>query len=282
MTGQPSSFVPLFCRSLANLRSLRCIQVIAGVLGRAGQEGQTSRLKHAAKGHVTYQATHGFNAPASEGLSRETNFDFNPNIADPEPDSDRLLTSSTDLENDPSTDLNLEATYMAAYEYAKFADFQEDAIHAALNMFEAEAGSESSELAELRQKLHEAKQAHGIEETKGTVVDSQEIDEDTALAMESEVDEMMDEPVTDEEAAALHAQDGGEGKNLYEGLSYRTALKRRKDAEDPSLARMVALKRRQYGEELSASDTAELKKHDDEQTQRQQNPADEGELALRR
>ena len=255
----------LFYLSNTDRCSQRCIQVIAGVLGRAGEEGQAARLSQAARGRVTYSATHGLVAPTSEGLGRDTDLSFNPNIADPDADVHRNVTSSTNLQDDPIVDSNAEVSLMAAFEYAKFADFDDDAIQAAIDMFQVEHGSESPELAELTRKLREARQAHGIEETDGGVFDTEVIDEETAQALEENVREMMDEPVTTEEAAALHAQDGGVGKNVYEGSSYRTALERKKDAEDPILRRMIALKRRQFGEELSAADSEELKKHDEEQ-----------------
>lgn len=264
----------------ANDDSLRCIQVIAGVLGRAGQEGQVSRLRQAAAGSATYQATHNLVAPTSEGLSRDADLTFNPNL-DPATNTNRDLTSTTSLQNDPNYDANLDVSLMAAYEYARFADFDEEAVQAALDMFEVQTGfgNETPEMDELREKLRNAKQAHGIDEDGTSAIESQYLSREDALRMEDDVQEMMDEPMTTEEAAALHARAGGKGKNIYEGSSFRTVLKRRADDADPTLARMIALKRREYGEELSVADQEELKNFDVEQ--KQASPVDEGELRLR-
>lgn len=170
---------------------------------------------------------------------------------------------------------------MAAYEYARFADFEEEAVQAALDMFEVQTGfgNESPEMDELRQKLRDAKQAHGVEDDNSSAIESQHVSRQDALEMEDQIEDMMDEPMTAEEAAALHAQAGGKGRNIYEGSSFRAVLKRRADEADPTLSRMIALKRREYGEELSSADQEELKKHDEEQ--KQASPADEGELRLR-
>ncbi|KAH0268689.1 hypothetical protein KCU71_g19321, partial [Aureobasidium melanogenum] len=64
----------------------------------------------------------------------------------------------------------------------------------------------------------------------------------------------------------------------YEGRSYRSALKIRKNAADATLSRLVALKRRAYGEELSAEDQEVLRKLDE--AAKNAPAVNEGEFAL--
>lgn len=154
---------------------------------------------------------------------------------------------------------------MAAFEYAKFADFAPDATQAALELFEARSGPSSPEMDALRTKLQEARRAHGLEDDATTAsITTEALSEESAVDLEEQVTDMMDEPMTSEEAAAMHARHGGKGKNIYEGQSYRYAAKHAEGLADATLARMVALKRRQYGEELTAGDKEELRKYDEE------------------
>lgn len=179
------------------------------------------------------------------------------------------MTSSTDLNSAITSDAETEAALMGAYEYAKFADNTEEATAQAFDLFlnkNESADASSPEIAELRQKLRDAKAAHGVPSKSSAESGSQPIDPETGREFEAHAKSILDEPMTSDEAIALHSQDGGaEGEhNVYAGLDYRTVLQMKREARDETLARMVALKRREYGEELSEGDREELKRADEE------------------
>ncbi|GAB7356137.1 hypothetical protein MBLNU459_g6733t1 [Dothideomycetes sp. NU459] len=247
----------------ANDDSLRCIQVIAGVLGRAGQEGQTSRLAQASTGRVTYKPRHGLKVPINASSSRATNAEptrgIDEEIAQARRD-ERTVTSATDAVDDPVVEADLNARLISAFEYAKFANFDPEATRAAFEMFIEDEATATPQFTELTNQLRNSRMAAGLPAEPEELVHSERLDRQTGAELESEVQEMLDEPLTDEEAAALHAQAGGKGANVYRGGSYRSALKRQGDSADPTLRRMIALKRSAFGEELSAEDQEELKK----------------------
>ncbi|KAL1301734.1 hypothetical protein AAFC00_005937 [Neodothiora populina] len=249
----------------ANDDSIRACQVIAGALGRAGQQGQERRLAEAKRGIVTYDMRHRLKQPTEAGLTRQSEVTFDPNLPESH-DPHRDLTTSTDLEHDANLQSDVDINLIAAFEYAKFADFSEAGCKAAVEMFSIEHGSQSDALEELKTKLQNSRAAHNIrdKDSKASLVASQRLDPDTAFALEEQVSDMLDEPMTTEEAASLHAKDGGRGENIYEGHSYRYAMELRRNAEDAALRRMVALKRRDHGEELSDADRAELSSYDAE------------------
>lgn len=192
--------------------------------------------------------------------------DFDPN-ATQVTDTDREVTSTSDLADDPNIQDALEARMMAAFEYAQFADFEAGAVEEAIALFDTQSPStQTPEMAELRQKLIDARRTHGVEDryTSTTAIDTEAIDRELAQELEDEVADMLDEPMTLAEAEALHSRSGAQGENVFVGSSTRSALRRIRDGEDAQLRRMVALKRRHFGEDLSAADIEELKKHDEE------------------
>lgn len=176
----------------------------------------------------------------------------------------------------------VDQTMLSAFEYAQFAEFDEDAVQAAFDMHTPDRKSpETTELSELREKLRRNRAAFNISsDGEPSYLESKQIDPETGAELEEVAQDMLDEPMTSEEAAALHAQEGGKGKNPYEGGSYRGALKMRKHAADPTLRRMIALKRQAYGEELSAEDQEELRKL--AEARKNAGPMDEGDYALKR
>ncbi|KAI5249206.1 hypothetical protein E4T42_05395 [Aureobasidium subglaciale] len=268
----------------ANDDSLRSINLIGGVLGRAAESGKKWRLGKAATGNVTYAASHNLNPPTADQIAAahaaERSFAKN----DPfKQDSDqRIVTSAAPAEEDVRIQEKVGMTMMSAYEYAQFADFDQEAVGAAFDMHSPDSKApESTELAELREKLRRSRAAFDLpSDGEPSYFESKQVDPEMGAELEEEAQSIMDEPMTQQEAAALHSQEGGKGQNPYEGGSYRGALKIRKNAADPTLSRMIALKRKAYGEELSAEDTEVLRKLDEAAKSK---PAlDEGDLALRR
>jgi hypothetical protein len=264
--------------------SLRCTNLIGGVLGRAAEAGKKDRLGQASRGVITYAASHNLGVPTAAQIAAaheaERSFDDNDTLNE---DADqRVVTSTTPAEQDAIIQEKADQTMMSAFEYAQFADFDEEATEAAINMhFPDQQAPESPELAELREKLRTTRATFNVPaDGEDSFVGSVEVDAETGAQLERETQDMMDEQLTPQEAAALHAQDGGKGENPYEGVSYRAAMQLRKNAADPRLRRMIALKRQAYGEELSAEDQDELRKL----TEAIKNApeANEGDYALRR
>ncbi|KAI4718086.1 hypothetical protein E4T48_05662 [Aureobasidium sp. EXF-10727] len=266
----------------ANDDSLRCINLIGGVLGRAAEAGMKSRLGQAANGVVTYAARHNLAPPTADQIAAayEAERSFARNNAFDQDADQRSVTSSAPADEDARIQEKADTTMMSAFEYAQFADFDEEATGAAIEMhFPDQKISETSEMAELRENLRRTHRALNIPvEGEPTYFESEPIDAETADELEAEAQDMMDEPLTQQEAAALHSQDGNKGENPYEGGSYRSALKTRKNAADATLSRMVALKRRAFGEELSAEDQEVLRKLDE--AAKNAPAPDEGQFAL--
>ncbi|KAH0283792.1 ribosomal protein S2, partial [Aureobasidium sp. EXF-3399] len=266
----------------ANDDSLRCINLIGGVLGRAAESGMKSRLGQAAQGKVSYSARHNLDPPTSDQIAAayEAERSFNKNNEFDDDAENRLVTSSTPADEDARIQEQADITMLSAFEYAQFADFDEDAMTAAFDMhLPDQKTSETSELAELRDNLRRTHRALQVPSEGGPeYLESKPIDAKTAVELEAEAQDMMDEPLTQQEAAALHSRDGGKGENPYEGGSYRSALKMRKNAADATLSRMIALKRQAFGEELSAEDKEVLRKLDE--AAKNAPAVDEGQFAL--
>ncbi|THW45219.1 hypothetical protein D6D21_04511 [Aureobasidium pullulans] len=268
----------------ANDDSLRCINLIGGVLGRAAEAGKNWRLNQAAGGIVTYAASHNLATPTADQIAaaHEAERSFAQNEGFNEDTDKRVVTSTGPADQEADIQEKVDQTMMSAFEYAQFADFDEDAIAAAFDMhFPDRAAPETTELAELREKLRRTRSALNVSsDGEPTYLESTQVDAKTGAELEEDAQDMMDEPLTQQEAAALHAQEGGKCQNPYAGGSYRGALKVRKNAADPTLRRMIALKRHAYGEELSAEDQEELRKLSE--ANKNAPPADEGDYALRR
>lgn len=262
--------------------SLRCINLIGGVLGRAAEAGQKSRLGQAAKGVVSYVARHNLEPPTADQIAAayEAERSFAKNNEYEDDAGNQIVTSSAPAEDDARVQEKADQNMMSAYEYAQFADFEEDAMDASFDMhYPDQNSSETSDMAELRENLRRTHRALQIPiEGEPEPFESKPVDAQTAVELEKEAQDMMDEPLTQQEAAALHSRDGGKGENPYAGGSYRSALKMRKNAADPTLSRMIALKRRTYGEELSAEDKEILRKLDE--ATKNAPAADEGMFAL--
>ncbi|KAI5204199.1 hypothetical protein E4T39_03747 [Aureobasidium subglaciale] len=268
----------------ANDDSLRSINLIGGVLGRAAESGKRWRLSKAAAGNVTYAASHNLNPPTADQIAaaHESERSFAKNDPFKQDSDQRIVTSTAPAEEDVRIQEKVDTTMMSAFEYAQFADFDQEAVGAAFDMHNPDSKApESTELAELREKLRRSRAAFDLpSDGEPTYLESKQIDPEMGAELEEEAQSIMDAPMTQQEAAALHLQEGGKGQNPYEGGSYRGALKIRKNAADPTLSRMIALKRRAYGEELSAEDNEVLRKLDEAAKSR---PAlDEGDFALRR
>ncbi|KAG9950587.1 ribosomal protein S2, partial [Aureobasidium melanogenum] len=266
----------------ANDDSLRCINLIGGVLGRAAEAGMKSRLGQASNGVVTYAARHNLSPPTADQIAAayqaERSFARN-NAFDQDADQ-RIVTSPSPANEDVRIQEKADATMMSAFEYAQFADFDETDTEAAFEMhYPSQKTPETAEMSELREKLRRTHRALNVPvEGESEYFESEQVDAETAVELEAEAQDMMDEPLTQQEAAALHSQDGGKGANPYEGRSYRSALKIRKNAADATLSRLVALKRRAYGEELSAEDQEVLRKLDE--AAKKAPAVNEGEFAL--
>lgn len=241
-----------------------------------------ARLGKAARGEVSYAARHDLDPPTADQIAAayEAERSINKNNEFDQDAENRLVTSSAPADEDARVQEKADITMLSAYEYAQFADFDEDAITAAFDMHSPDQKtSETSELAELREKLRRTHRALQVP-SKGEpeYLESKPVDAKTADELEREAQDMMDEPLTQQEAAALHSRDGGKGENPYEGGSYRSALKMRSNAADAALSRMIALKRKAFGEELSAEDKEILRKLDE--AAKNAPAADEGEFAL--
>lgn len=230
---------------------------------------------------MTYTASHGLQPPTNEVSSRPTALDsgegLDEDIAQAGRDL-RAITSATEVSDDPVTEANLNANLISAFEYAKFADFDPEATQAAMEMFIEDEATSTPQFTELSKRLRESRLAAGLSAEPDELISIERLDDEFGAEIEDEAQEMLDEPLTAEEAAALHAQAGGKGKNVYKGGSYRSALKRQGEAPDPMLRRMIAVKRRDFGEELTAEDEAELKNMADEQ--KSAGPVSEGKLRL--
>jgi hypothetical protein len=241
-----------------------------------------SRLGQASNGVVSYAARHNLAPPTADQIAAayqaERTFDKN-NAFDDDTDNS-LVTSSAPAEEDARIQEKADVTMLSAFEYAQFADFDEEAMAAAFDMhYPDQKISETSEMAELRETLRRTQRALNVPSEGGPeFLESKPVNAKTAAELESEAQDMMDEPLTQQEAAALYSREGGKGENPYEGGSYRSALKMRKNAADATLSRMVALKRQAYGEELSAEDKEVLSKLSD--AAKNAPAADEGEFAL--
>ncbi|KAI4844765.1 hypothetical protein E4T45_08002, partial [Aureobasidium sp. EXF-8846] len=212
----------------ANDDSLRCINLIGGVLGRAAEAGMMSRLGQAANGVVSYSARHNLAPPTADQIAAayEAERSFDKNNAFDDDAEHRLVTSSAPAEEDARVQEKADQTMMSAFEYAQFVDFDEEAMTAALEMhYPEQKTSETSDLAELRDTLRRTQRALNVSsEGSSEFIESKPVDAKTAVELESEAQDMMDEPLTQQEAAALHSRNGGKGENPYEGGSYRTAL----------------------------------------------------------
>ena len=241
-----------------------------------------SRLGQASRGQVSYAARHNLHPPTADQIAAayEAERSFNKNNEFDQDSENRLVTSSAPADEDARVQEKADITMLSAFEYAQFADFDEDAMAAAFDMHSPDQKtSETSELAELRDNLRRTHRALQVPSEGGPeYLESEPIDAKTANELETEAQDMMDEPLTQQEAAALHSRDGGKGENPYEGGSYRSALKMRKNAADPTLSRMIALKRQAFGEELSTEDKELLRKLDE--AAKNAPAADEGEFAL--
>lgn len=241
-----------------------------------------SRLGQAAQGRVSYSARHNLDPPTSDQIAAayEAERSFNKNNEFDDDAENRLVTSSTPADEDARIQEQADITMLSTFEYAQFADFDEDAVTAAFDMhLPDQKTSETSELAELRENLRRTHRALQVPLEGGPeYFESEPVDVKTAVELEAEAQDMMDEPLTQQEAAALHSRDGGKGENPYEGGSYRSALKMRKNAADATLSRMIALKRQAFGEELSAEDKEVLRKLDE--AAKNAPAVDEGKFAL--
>lgn len=244
----------------ANDDSLRTIQVIAGVLGRAGQEGQAIRKEKAAKGIKPFRFLHNLQPRNEETMARDTS--FVPGRDTPLDDSRTVTFDADQVGLNPNN-----ANLLAAFEAARFANFDEEAVDEALELFDvlpAEAPL-SPELESLRNKLQDARRAHGLPETDDESSEEHLIPAETADELEAETRAMMDEPMTPEEAAAFYQSNaGGRGDNIYAYRTFRESMRHVKSLADPALAQMIALKRREFNEELSEADKEVLAAYDAE------------------
>lgn len=98
---------------------------------------------------MTYTAAHGLKAPTNESSTRPAGID----------PGELGTQESTDPTDDPVIEATMNANLMSAFEYAKFADFDEEATRAAMDMFIEDEATSTPQFKELYSKLRESTEA---------------------------------------------------------------------------------------------------------------------------
>lgn len=242
-----------------NLRSLRCIQVIAGVLGRAGEEGQATRRGRARRGEIRHRQEHGLVAP----LSTETKETI-PNGPSPEriaelrrieAERSQLLTSKSPEGLRSGADASFEEELMRIYYQADMTNFEDDApferLVELLNGNKDAAQSPATK--EMFDRIRAAREDAGLDPDV-PAIRRERIDPESAKFYEKEVARMMSHKTTQEEREAIAKQEGNEAAKTPRGMRWADVIRRKQQAKDEGLAKLVAAKRRELGETFSDED----------------------------
>ncbi|KAF4549760.1 Ribosomal protein S2-like protein [Elsinoe fawcettii] len=258
----------------ANDDSRRCTDFIAGVLGRAGEEGKIRRLEFVRETTAAPSVqSHQLKLATGEAAQEEGEDDeFYPKpTAYEEQESRRTLETNarrnaTAADEDGllgPVDLLDETQANAAFWLNELSDEADPA----LEILAADLLSDTPDT-EVTDK--EVREAETFLTSAGMLVDGNPISMTTQLSpeegerLEALAQEYQQEQVTDEEASALIlqasdlAQSGRQVQVPHVQDSTASATRKVREAEDPALARLVAIKRRALGEKLTAQDQKEL------------------------
>ncbi|PSK50351.1 37S ribosomal protein MRP4, mitochondrial [Elsinoe australis] len=267
----------------ANDDSRRCTNFIAGVLGRAGEEGKNRRLEFTQlHGAVPYEQGHELSATGTAEDGEEGDVRAHPTPYEQQEEqkldkinASRLATAaSADGLLGPLDHLD-EQRFLAAYSIADLSDFDD----LGLEIFATDLTSDSPANQEITEaQLEEAEAALqevglGLDaESKGLVnIAMHELDPAQGEQLEQLAVEYQEEQITDEEAAELIRMADemrAQGRSVDVPSvqdSTGAALRKIKEAEDPALARLIAVKRRALGEKLSEVDREVLKGVEEEE-----------------
>ncbi|KAF2224507.1 ribosomal protein S2, flavodoxin-like domain-containing protein [Elsinoe ampelina] len=253
----------------ANDDSRRCTNFIAGVLGRAGEEGNKARAGFVAEfGASPHEQGHQLElASDEEGEEGEEDL-ANPKPSPYEDQEARRIQAINKTRNATSADedgllgpveLLDEAQTNAAFyinDLSDESDLATDILAADFIHGPPDHALTDADLTEAESHLTEA----------GVMVDGSltspliQLTPEEGRRLEALAEEANDEQITEEEAASL-IRDANAIASRGLQISMPTvqdttgsALRKLREAEDPSLARLVAIKRRALGETLSAAD----------------------------
>ncbi|PNS21936.1 37S ribosomal protein MRP4, mitochondrial [Sphaceloma murrayae] len=267
----------------ANDDSRRCTNFIAGVLGRAGEQGKERRLEFVRLHNtVPYEQGHQLidneAAGGGDGAGREAALELLQKQEARDVQRSRLATAaSTDALLGPA-DYLAEAQLDAASNIAELSDFYDNGLEILaadmINDVPVDREITEAELKEAETALAEAGLLSEEDDRFNLVTAAHEsLDPAQGQQIENLAAEYLNEQISDDEASELIRL---ASEKRMQGLavdmpsvqdSTMEAMLKLREAEDPALARLVAVKRRALGESLSEADMKILETVEKEEEQ---------------